>query len=316
MKKIIGLLALMLVVNACDDGEVTVQTIDFSNVAIQKCDLTGVLYKLNDTQILALEISSSLNAFVNEPTLPGTPRIITLSATNRIVYRSYNGTVSSGNICSNIPASSPNVTEEWTATSGRVEITTTPVYTTNTSTNATTITKYNHAIVFKDITFIKPSGLQGQETFVFGNYQTDATSLPFAFNTNNVQKCPSSNTIYNVSGSEALLLDISPSLYPNTVGVQTGVVSAANKITYKLFDGVPGAGYFCTTPIPATPAVSEEWNAVDGVTNVSGVIEVTTTTETATSYRHYIRLKGVTFKKGNSTFYKGDDYDFGSFVTN
>jgi hypothetical protein len=74
--------------------------------------------------------------------------------------------------------------------------------------------------------------------------------------------------------------------------------------------------YFCTTPTPTTPTLNEEWNAQDGVLNVSGVIEVVTTTETAASYRHTIRLKKVTFQKGTSTFYLGDDYLYGSFVTN
>jgi hypothetical protein len=316
MKRIIGFVALVLFLNACDDGELTVQTIDFTSVAAVKCNLNDIIYKLNGTEILALEVPASENAFINEPTLPDTPRVVTLNATNRVVYRSYNGAVSSGNICATLPATSPNVIEEWTANSGRIEIITTAVLFTNTTTNATTITKYNHYIVFKDITFIKPSGVQVYETFVFGNYQTDATSLPFGFDVNSVQKCSASNQIYNFSGSESLTLDIAPTLYPNAVGTQTAVVSAANKVTYKLFTSGLSPSYFCVTPSPATPVLNQEWNAIDGVANVSGIIEVITTTESATSYRHFIHLKKVTFKKGNSTFTLGDDYLYGSFVTN
>src|SRR6478672_528068 len=160
MKKIIGLLALALFLNGCDDGDLTVETINFDAVPAVKCSLNDIIYKLNGTEILALEVPASQNAFINEPTVVGTPRIITLSGTNRVVYRTYNGTVSSANICATVPASTPNVTEEWTATSGRIEITTTPVTVTNATTNATTITKYNHYIVFKDISFNKPSGTQ------------------------------------------------------------------------------------------------------------------------------------------------------------
>lgn len=236
MKRIIGLLALVLLSTACDDGEVTVETIDFSAAPIIKCSLNDIIYKLNGNEILALEVPASANAFINEPTVPGTPRVINLSNTNRVVYRSYSGTVSSGNICSTIPASSPTVTEEWTANSGRIEIITTPDYVTNTTDNSTTISKYNHYIVFKDITFNKPSGIQVYETFVFGNYKTDATALPFAFVPADVQKCPSSGQIYNFSGSESLTLDISPSLYPNTVGTRTAVIDANNKVTYTLFN--------------------------------------------------------------------------------
>ena len=315
MKRIIGFVALVLFLNSCDDGEITVQTIDFTTVAAVKCNLNDIIYKLNGSEILALEVPESENAFINEPTISGTPRIVNLNTTNRVVYRSYNGVVSSANICATLPATSPNVIEEWTANSGRIEIITTPVYNTNTTTNATTITKYNHYIVFKDITFIKPSGVQVYETFVFGNYQTNATTLPFGFDVNTVQKCSTSNQIYNFSGSESLTLDIASSLYPNTAGTQSGVISTTNKVTYKLFTSGLSQSYFCITPTPSTPILNEEWNAIDGVVNVSGIIEVITTTESANSYRHFIHLKKVTFKKGNSTFTLGDDYLYGSFVT-
>ena len=315
MKRIIGLVALVVFLNACDDGELTVQTIDFTNVDAVKCNLNDIIYKLNGREILALEVPESENAFINEPTIPGTPRVVNLNATKRVVYRSYNGAVSSGNICATLPATSPNVIEEWTANSGRIEIITTAVLNTNTTTNATTIIKYNHYIVFKDITFIKPSGVQVYETFVFGNYQTNATTLPFGFNVNLVQKCSTSNQIYNFSGSESLTLDIAPSLYPNTVGTQSGVISATNKVTYKLFTSGLSQSYFCVTPTPSSPIIYQEWNAMNGVSNVSGIIEVSTTTESATSYRHFIHLKKVIFKKGNSTFTLGDDYLYGSFVT-
>jgi len=315
MKRFIGFVALVLLLNACDDGELTVETIDFTNVPAVKCNLNDIIYKLNGSEILALEVPASENAFINEPTIPNSPRVVNLTTTNRVVYRSYNGTVSAGNICSTLPVTSPNVIEEWTANSGRIEIITTAVLTTNSTTNATTITKYNHYIVFKDITFIKPSGVQVYETFVFGNYQTDATALPFAFDVDSVQKCSTSNQIYNFSGSESLTLDIAPSLYPNTVGTQSDIISATNKVTYKLFTSGLSQSYFCVTPTPATPILNQEWNAIDGVSNVSGIIEVITTTESANSFRHFIHLKKVTFRKGNSTFTLGDDYLYGSFVT-
>jgi len=315
MKRFIGFVALVLLLNACDDGELTVETIDFTSVPAVKCNLNDIIYKLNGSEILALEVPASQNAFINEPTVEGSPREIPLNGTNRVVYRSYNGAVSIGNICATLPATTPSVIEEWTANSGIIQIVTTAIYNTNTTTNATTITKYNHYIVFKNITFIKPSGIQVYETFVFGNYQTDATSLPFAFDVDSVQKCSSSNQIYNFSGSESLTLDIAPSLYPNTVGTQSDIVSATNKVTYKLFTSGLSQSYFCVTPTPSTPILNEEWNAINGISNVSGIIEVITTTESANSFRHFIHLKKVTFKKGNSTFTLGDDYLYGSFVT-
>lgn len=315
MKNFFGLLTLFLFLNSCDDGELTVDTIDFPATTVVKCNLNNVYYKLNTTEILALEIPDNQNAFINELTAVGMPRIINLSSTNRVIYRSYNGTVAAENICASIPASSPNVVEEWTANTGRIEIITTQVNITNPTTNATTLSKYNHFIVFKDITFNRPNGTLIYETYPFGNYQTDAVVLPFGFDEDAVQKCPSSSFIYNFSGSESFTLEIPQSLYPNTVGTQTALISTTNKVTYKLFNSAVTANYFCGTTLPTTPTVLQEWNAQNGVSNVSGIIEVVTTTETTTSYRHTIRLKKLTFQRGTSTFYLGDDYLYGSFVT-
>ena len=72
----------------------------------------------------------------------------------------------------------------------------------------------------------------------------------------------------------------------------------------------------CSTSPPDFPAVTQEWNAVAGVENVSGIIEVTTNTDGlgGVGFRHIVRLKKVTLKKGNSDFYLGDDYLLGSFI--
>jgi hypothetical protein len=86
-------------------------------------------------------------------------------------------------------------------------------------------------------------------------------------------------------------------------------------LTYKLFSNAITDSYFCPPlPIPATPTLSQEWNAADGVAGVSGIIEVSTTTLGA-GFQQTIHLKKVTLTKGNSSFYLGDDYTLGSFVT-
>ena len=46
MKRFFGFVTLILLLNACDDGEVTVQTIDFTTVPAVKCNLNDIIYKL------------------------------------------------------------------------------------------------------------------------------------------------------------------------------------------------------------------------------------------------------------------------------
>ncbi|MDI1306166.1 MAG: hypothetical protein PSX42_15170, partial [bacterium] len=58
----------------------------------------------------------------------------------------------------------------------------------------------------------------------------------------------------------------------------------------------------------------EEWIAVAGVSNVSGIVEVTTTSF-ANGFKHTIVLKNVTMKKGNNDFKLGDNYIYGELLT-
>lgn len=319
MKRIVGLLVLLLLLNGCDDGNLVLETINFEDAITQSCSTNNILYKLKKKEALLLEIPTS--SFTNEPTEIGTPTEITIGGSNRVVYRFYNGTVAANNICETIPPATPSVTDQWTATGGTIQIITTAIKTTNTTDNSTRISGYNHNIVFKNITFTKANGTQVYETFPFGDYVTTTTSLPFGFD-ETTERCTANtpNLLYNYSGSEALTLDIDPSLIDNTVtplnSPRTGILgTTTNKLTYRLYAGLIPTSYFCNTSIPTTPDISQEWNAIAGVSGISGIVEVTTTTN-GTGFKHTIVLKKATLKKGNSDFSLGDSYIYGDLLTN
>jgi hypothetical protein len=317
MKRIVSLLALVFLINACDDGDLQVDTIDFENVIAQKCSTKEVVYKIKDSEILYIEIPAS--TFVNDETLPNAPIEIPISTAVKVTYRQYSGQVTQSNICPTVPDAVPNVIEEWTATSGTIQITSTAIKSTNSTTNATRITGYKHYIVFKNITFQKPAGIQTYETYIFGNYNTTLTALPFGFNTENGQKSSCSNEVYNFSGSEVLTFSSSnfSTLFANQVTTtpRTALIDNTNAVSYRLFSNVVDNAYFCTTPTPSTPALQQQWNAVTGESGISGMIEVTTTTF-GTGFQHTIYLKNVSLKKGNSQFSLGDNFIFGKIITN
>lgn len=318
MKRVVSLLAFVLLLNACDDGDLILEEISFENAATKSCSTNNIIYKLKDKESLILDIPST--SFASEPSLADTPTIVNIGGSNRVVYRFYNGTVSADNICEIIQPATPIVTDQWTATAGKIQINTTAIKTTNATDNSTKITGYNHNIVFKNITFSKSSGPQVYETFPFGDYVTTATTLPFAFD-KTLEKCsPSSNLIYDFIGSEALTLAIDKDLIANVAtplnAPRTGLIGATtNKLSYRLFSGILTADYFCAATIPTTPTVSQEWIAVAGVSNVSGIVEVTTTTNGPSSFKHTIVLKKVTFKKGNNDFRLADNYVYGELFT-
>jgi hypothetical protein len=320
MKRLISVIILLLLITSCDDGNLTVDVIDFSEGPVVKCSDKDVFYKIKDSEMLFIEIPDA--TFEQNQTLDGVPIELSINTTNKVTYRKYLSTVSPSNICGNAPDASPNLVEQWKASDGIIQITATAIKTTNATTNATEITGYRYYIELKNITFQKPSGPQLEETLLFGNYTTSFSPLAFDFD-DQVAKSTcslSDNRIFNFNGSEVFFLDVGSNyatLFANAVTTtpRTAIINTTNKLTYRLYNNAITNAFFCTTTSPTTPILSQEWNAVTGVEAVSGIIEVSTTT-LGNGFQHTIHFKKVTLKKENSDFTLGDDYIFGSFVTN
>lgn len=311
MKKLFGLLVLALLLNGCDDGELTVENIDFTDVSANHCG--NIVYKLKDTEVLFFEVESYESAFINDATPEGEPILLEVNDENRIFYRSYNGEITQDNICETIQPTTPTVGEEWEFTGGMIEITTTPVIIPNTElTGGEIIQKYRHTIIFRNTT---RNGLLGD--YPFGDYLTDAVVLPFNFDSE-LANCD--NVIVNTNGSEGIALTIDPALIDNAVtpvgSPRTGLIDGStNKLIYSLFQSQVTADYFCTMPTPATPILREQWIADNGVSGISGIIEVTTTTGGGPGvFQHEIHLKNVRLRRGNSSFLLATDYLLGTLT--
>ena len=312
MKRVLSLLVFSMFLNGCDDGDLIQENIDFDVVTAQKCTTNNIIYKLKESEALIFEATG-----VTFPT-ETTSQELSISSSNRVIYRFYNGTVTASTICESIPPATPIVTGQWTATGGKIVINTTAVKTTDETDNSTKITGYNHNITFKNVTFDKGNGTQVYETFAFGDYLISATPLPLAFN-KTLEQCSSSKQLYDYNSSEALILDVDSALIVNEAtplnAPRTGLISdTKNKLTYRLFSGLVTDAYFCNTSFPATPVVTEEWIAVAGIANTSGIIEVTTTVF-GNGFKHTVVLKKVKMKKGNSDFILGDNYIYGELLT-
>lgn len=324
MRKLFGLLVLVGLLG-CDDGDATVDAITFDEVDAKACG--QLVYKITENQAMILTLPVGSAAFTNEPTPAGTPRTIPVGAGISVTFRTYSGTITDPVLCS-IPAPiAPIATSEWLATAGTVEITTTPVYETpDPLTGQIKIARYRHAVIFRNIKFAKPDGTdQSYSEYVFGNYFTNLTNiLTLNFLPENVALCPATNTLYNAQngGKEGLYIrNFDPGLITPEVGVKTRTINQeTNRVIYRYFAGTLPSGenenYFCspTTTLATPPGTAEEWIAVDG-DGVNGIVEVTTTTFGSSGGRqHTIRLKGVTFRKGNSTFYFGNDILVGDLI--
>ena len=167
MKKLIVLVASIFMFQACDDGDITLESFNFDTVNIQKCSNNNLVFKINGNELLLLNIPES--SFLNEETLDGSPRIINISSNNQIIYRIYSGNISSTSICSTIPPANPVVENEWITIGGSIEIITDALY----ATDGVTITGYTHNIKFKNVNFSGSTNSFSFTEYNFGNYETD-----------------------------------------------------------------------------------------------------------------------------------------------
>lgn len=313
MKRFLGILICVFALSGCDDGDLTVDTIDFSDVSTSSCDDNNLIFKLKESEALILNIPEE--TFVNDPTDPNAPIKLDIDAENQVVYNFYNGKVAKENICSLIPPAIPSINKQWNASSGVIEISTTAVKKLDETNNSSRITGYNHNIVFTNLTFKKEDGTtQFYETFPFGDYLQNVDALPFGFQ-GVLKICSNSGQVYDFTESESFTLDIDQALIANEVTPidkpRTGVIGPINnKLVYRLFNGVLKPDYFCQTATPVLPTVKEEWFG-----RVGGVIEVTTTTIGPNAFKHTIVLKNVTLEKGNSNFQLGNSYKYGELET-
>ena len=144
MKRILSILSILLFITACNDGNLTVDEIDFSDVPAQKCTEKDVIYKVKGAEMLFIEIPAE--TFTEDETADGLPIEVIINATNKVTYRKYNSTVTSLNLCPTVPDATPNVIEQWTATDGIIQITPTAIKTTDATDNSTRITGYSYLI--------------------------------------------------------------------------------------------------------------------------------------------------------------------------
>lgn len=325
MKKIVSIALLAFLLNGCDDGNISVEKIDFENIQPSNCtdniSTNKLIFKLKETESLLLYVPKTV--FGGEPTTGGDTLKYSIDKNlYRVIYRAYNGKVSLNNICDVIPPATPNVIEEWIATSGIIQVTTTAKKDIDLENNSSRITKYIYSIVFKDITFDKPGGPQTEEKFPFGDFVIDVPPLPLTFTASNANQCSVSKQIYNYNDKASLTIDnIDSSLIVNEITPpnqpRTGLVNdITNKLFYRVFTGANVTpSYFCNITPPSNPEITQIWAGANGkIDDQSGIIEVTTTTN-GNNFSHTITLKNVTLQKGKNDFKLGKSFVLGTIIT-
>ena len=167
MKKLVILVASIFLLQACDDGDIALESFNFDNVLIQNCTSNNLVFKIKNNELLLLNIPTS--SFVNEETPDGSPRVIPVNSTNKIIYRIYSDNISSNNICSILPPANPVVSNEWNASGGTIEIITDKLF----AADGITVTGYTHNIRFVNVNFSNAENSFSFTSYIFGNYKTN-----------------------------------------------------------------------------------------------------------------------------------------------
>lgn len=310
---------------SCEDGEILVESFDFTNSTTQTCNQNTsnfFIYRLSTNEALIIRMPESTFNYAVTP-LEASNELDPISVEGSaidVVYRLYNGAVSTSTLCSTLPAISPIVTEEWTATSGNIRVVTNVTKISNAginSPNATKINGYNHEIELRGITFVKPDGTEVfYDVLTFGSYQTAAANTLSDEFPDSPTKCNNTTNVklYKTSTNQAIVLEVPTSLFPNEITAantpRVAYFDSQNTFKYLIFEEVlANDTAFCA----GTFDLAETWLAQDGnATTQSGRIEVTTI-QSSEGFEHTIVLKKAVMMRGDVEFTFGDAYTLGTF---
>jgi len=132
MRNSFYILFLLLGFTSCDDGDIIINNFDFEDDNLSSCgkeEKSKVLFIINNDNVfetISLQATNTSFSSIGNVLTTDTTRVIEfdLSSTNKLTYRTYNGTVLDGYFCSDIPPSNPKVNEEFISVGGKVNITT------------------------------------------------------------------------------------------------------------------------------------------------------------------------------------------------
>ncbi|WP_338410389.1 hypothetical protein [uncultured Flavobacterium sp.] len=170
MKKLFLLFFIVFICNSCDDGEITLESFNFSDATITKCndEAKTFLYKVKDQELLLLDISDEVYTHDSSQTTFPYTKTYDITGTTSAIYRIYDDNLPETFICNSIAPASPIVTNEWSATGGTLQVTTSERF----DTTNTNLLGYTFTIKLLNINFSNANNSFSFEEYLFGNYQT------------------------------------------------------------------------------------------------------------------------------------------------
>lgn len=143
----------------------------------------------------------------------------------------------------------------------------------------------------------------------------EMTLQSFNFDTQSIIKCSDTNLLYKINESEALLLSLPDGTLPTEETPDDDPlilnVNSSNEIIYRKYSGDVSSDSFCGGIPPASPVVTNEWNANGGV-----IIIITDyiydSDSNITGLTHNITFQNISFD-GNGQAFNFESYIFGNY---
>ena len=281
MKKIYILLAALVVMAGCDDGDMTFKALNFEDYsAPARCGTdSNTIYLTNGSEALIMTLPPAVFLNVASPkdaagNYVPTAVMVGGSSQYTMYYRNYSGTVSSPALCQS--SGTPTLLEQWTA-NGRLLITTTE----NRAPTTNKLTGYSHQIVIESATLSKGE----QEVTIVNNLLgsfTTTVNIDFGFDTlvtgeQSVPRRCSSGKQYKINyarTTETLELQI-PSSYFTGTGPQSIdlINNAAGDIFlyFNVYERPVSALDVCATDTNNLPNRTQSWLVRSGKIEINYV---------------------------------------------
>jgi hypothetical protein len=319
MKKLLYII-FVFIIFSCDDGDIVFQDSTFTSNELKSCNLVTpenfYLFKIEGDKSLILQLgNAAANLFKRELT-NSAPRTIAISGNIKLIERVYNRALGPNDICNLLPPTGLQVTREWQSVSGTISVTTTAIRTEPNANGETRIQKFRHQIVVNNLTINRDGQLQTFDVYPVGFYEEAANAIP-SFNSA-IKKCPSSNRYYLNNNNSIFELVLPDAMFANVntpVGApRQTLISSTNTLTLRQF---PFEIPTDVCSVQNNTAI-EVWVADNGVANLSGIIEVITTSApnptnpAETDYSHKVTLKKIKFKRSIPN--DGLDFQYGDVI--
>ncbi|MBU2945842.1 hypothetical protein [Zobellia uliginosa] len=305
MKKTL-LLGILILLSACDDGDLQIENVDFDAIALATCDNeddpldTTFFFKIDGDEAFLLELESGL--LLDQTSTEGT-LTSTLGGSSDLIYRLFSDDVSSDYFCSTIPALEPTVISENTATAGDIAI----------NTKVTAVSKdvktYSHTILISGLVLTNEQNesITDTSTLTYGTFKTSTpTSLNLEVPFSNygaittISECDNaivdgSLRFYNKINDEYITLDVPLSILVNEATVEGEPRTSTlenGEFNYTILDAIVTDEMVCTTAALSEEIVSSNFVSSGGTINV--VTEASEPDAAGTiTYSHTISLNDV-----------------------